>query len=102
MHLGNAIRAKPHKLFGYELCWWGFSQWYKWRWHGDHIDLGPLSIYNIGPRSRWAWSIVAFLIKPFRYAYHLHINRPKIKKQNQEFLDRLERQRDWEDKRDEQ
>lgn len=54
------------------VTWWGWSQWYKFRWHGDHIDLGPLSVYGIpaeGP-GQWFWRTVSILVKPLRWAYH--------------------------------
>lgn len=51
------------------VIWWGWSQWYKWRWNSTHIDLGPLSVYEI--RASWFWKIVAFLIVPLRTMYHL-------------------------------
>lgn len=55
-----------------EFVWWGKSQWYKFRWHGDHIDLGVFSIYNL-PESgagKVFWRIVSMLIKPLRVLYH--------------------------------
>ena len=48
--------------------WWGFSQIHKWRWNGTHIDLGPVSIYNL--KAIWFWNLVAFLILPLRVMYH--------------------------------
>jgi hypothetical protein len=56
-----------------DLCWWGWSEWYKWRWHGDHIDLGPLSVYRI--RRRWLWWPVLIVIAPLRFAYNLYAQR---------------------------
>jgi len=50
------------------ISWWGFSQWYKWRWNGTHIDLGPISIYEL--KKKHIWEVVAFLIWPFRLFYH--------------------------------
>ena len=51
------------------ICWWGLSQWYKWRWNETHIDLGVLSIYNL--KKLWFWKIIAFLIFPMRLFYHM-------------------------------
>ena len=63
-----AIVAKPVHIFGLDFCWWGWGEWHKWRWHGMHIDLGPLSIYGI--RRPHLWLPLAWAIKPMRWAYH--------------------------------
>lgn len=58
------------RLFKSEnIVWWGFSQWLKWRWHEDHIDLGVLSVYEL--KRLWFWRIVSILIWPMRRFYHL-------------------------------
>lgn len=70
--LGPVILGSNRRVFNLGYTWWGRSQWHKWRWHGDHIDLGPLSIYNLpvkGPWS-WFWRTVAMMVKPFRWWYH--------------------------------
>jgi len=58
------------KPFGWEFVWWGFGQWYKWRWHKGHIDLGALSVYGFR-ENHWFWRIVAIFIKPLRMWYHI-------------------------------
>jgi len=63
VHLGRV-----RKVAGLEFCWWGPSQWYKWRWHRTHIDLGILSIYGI--ERPWLWMPLAWAIKPMRVWYH--------------------------------
>jgi hypothetical protein len=55
------------KRLGPDAVWWGWGQWYKWRWQGTHIDLGPVSVYNL--RRLWFWKAVAFLIFPLRLYY---------------------------------
>jgi len=50
------------------VIWWGWSQWYKWRWNVTHIDLGPISIYEL--RLVWFWKIIAFMTLPMRLMYH--------------------------------
>ena len=71
-------------LFGKEwgiVSWWGWSEAHKWRWHGTHIDLGPLSVYEL--KRLWLWRLVAILIAPLRWWYHWrycsprHSGRPK-------------------------
>jgi len=57
------------KRLGVDVVWWGWAQWYKWRWNGTHIDLGPVSVYNL--RRLWFWKTVAFLIFPLRLYYDL-------------------------------
>jgi len=64
----EVIRTLPLCLLGLEFCWWGWSEWYKWRWHGDHIDLGPLSVYGI--KRGWLWWPVLIAIAPLRFAYN--------------------------------
>ena len=51
------------------ISWWGSSQWYKWCWNETHIDLGPISIYNL--KRKWFWKIIAFIIFPMRLFYHV-------------------------------
>ena len=53
-----------------DVRWWGWSQWYKWRWNETHIDLGPVSVYNLHNRS---WPVIAFLIVPLRLLYHARV-----------------------------
>ncbi|KKN72649.1 hypothetical protein LCGC14_0408910 [marine sediment metagenome] len=62
--LGNTLNIK-----GWQLTWWGFSQWYKWRWHKSHIDLGCLSVYGFR-HNHWFWRFVALTIKPLRWNYN--------------------------------
>lgn len=64
----NTIRGK---LLMPNVTWWGWQQWYKWRWNCTHIDLGPISIYEL--REIWFWEIVAFMILPLRAMYHLFV-----------------------------
>lgn len=52
-----------------DIVWWGPSQWYKWRWFEDHIDLGMLSIYNL--KKYYFWRVVSIIIWPMRRFYHL-------------------------------
>jgi hypothetical protein len=70
------IRANSWKIFGIELSWWGMSQWYKWRWNGTHIDMGPLSIYGIAQPPNLLWRTLALAIKPMRYVYHRKFSLP--------------------------
>ena len=65
-------------LFGREwgnVSWWGWSEAHKWRWHGTHIDLGPLSVYEL--KRLWLWRIVAILIAPLRWWYHWRYCTPR-------------------------
>lgn len=57
------------------LCWWGWSEAHKWRWHGTHIDLGPVSVYEL--KRLWLWRVVAILIKPLRMWYHWRYCSPR-------------------------
>ena len=70
------------KYYGrYKFVWWGRSQWYKFRWFGDHIDLGMLSIYNL-PEPSLFWRIISIIIKPLRVWYHknyVYSTKAKIK-----------------------
>ena len=50
------------------IVYWGFSQWYKWRWNWTHIDMGIISIYKL--KNHKLWAIMAFLIWPMRVFYH--------------------------------
>jgi len=64
--------GKETTFLGLDITLWGWSQAHKWRWHGDHIDLGPVSIYNLpgkGPGA-WFWRMVSILVKPLRWWYH--------------------------------
>ena len=61
-------RANTVKFAGLEFSWWGILQAHKWRWHGTHIDLGPLSIYGI--KRQWLWLPLAWDIWPLRAWYH--------------------------------
>ncbi len=75
--LNGVIVSKSRRVGNLKFTWWGRSQWYKWRWHGTHIDLGMLSIYDLpqkGP-GRWFWRVISVLIKPMRWAYHLRFKK---------------------------
>lgn len=91
MHV-EGYAARPKRMFGLEIFWWGFGQWYKWRWHGDHVDLGPLSIYGI--ERPWLWSPLRIGIKPMRWAYHYWLRTPKVQERNRMTLERLAKQRE--------
>jgi len=68
----DVVRGRTRRLCGVEVTWWGLSQAHKWRWHGTHIDLGPVSVYGL-PRSgpgAWAWRAVSVAAKPLRLWYH--------------------------------
>lgn len=56
------------KLKG-RFIWWGWEQWYKWRWNVTHIDLGPLSIYHT---NHWSWKILVIAVWPMRKLYHYY------------------------------
>jgi hypothetical protein len=62
------IECHITKNLSKNTVWWGFSQWYKWRWNKTHIDLGIMSTYKL--KQMWFWSCVAFLIWPLRLFYH--------------------------------
>ena len=85
----NSVQSIQFSILGIDLCWWGLSQLYKWRWNNTHIDLGPLSIYNLpqeGP-GRMFWESVAFLVKPLRWYYNkYHVTSPEDYKK---FLNKL-------------
>ena len=68
----NLLIGKPSKLCGLEYTWWGRSQWYKFRWQGDHIDLGVVSFYELPQNGigRIFWVGVSIFIKPLRWWYH--------------------------------
>lgn len=72
MQIGDDFTTKQDVLVGYRLSenvrWWGWSQWYKWRWNETHIDLGMISVYDL--KRMWFWRIVAFLVKPLRWYYN--------------------------------
>ena len=59
------------------VCWWGFGQWYKWRWNVTHIDLGPVSVYEL--KCFWFWRLVSILIKPLRMYYSWRIRSARKK-----------------------
>lgn len=46
--------------------WFGWAG-SRWRWHRTHIDIGPLSIYNL--KAPHFWRFVSFLIWPMRAWY---------------------------------
>jgi hypothetical protein len=61
------------KEFGkIKYVYWGKSQWYKFRWNGTHIDLGPFSFYDLPQKGIGAifWILVALIIKPLRIWHH--------------------------------
>jgi len=94
LHVGEVAASKSHKFLGLELCWWGWGQWYKWRWNRTHIDLGPLTLYGI--QRPWLWLPLAWAIKPARLLYHAYVvNRGGF--QSDGPLGRLERQAQWHD-----
>lgn len=74
MKKGQKIRQKiiPSKNLSKKITWWGFSQWYKFRWHKTHIDLGIISIYELPQKGigKIFWSLIAIIIKPLRIWYH--------------------------------
>lgn len=75
--LGKCCVGGTKKMWSLEFTWWGRNQWYKWRWHRTHIDLGMLSIYDLpqkGP-GRWFWRFISILIKPMRWLYHRRFRR---------------------------
>lgn len=65
----SMLSRKPRVIGRYEFVWWGKSQFHKWRWNLTHIDMGPLSVYNIPEDSKF-WKLVADIIKPLRWWYH--------------------------------
>ena len=68
----DAIVGKQWQFKKLKFVWWGLSQWYKWRWFNDHIDLGMLSIYNLSQEGigKLGWRFISILIKPMRIFYH--------------------------------
>lgn len=69
-----------------DKVWWGWSQIHKWRFNRSnlgkptHIDLGPLSVYNL--KSRW-WYLIGWLIIPLRIWYHWrYVYRPIAQAKN--------------------
>jgi hypothetical protein len=64
----SATIGRQMKLGGLKFVWWGQSQWYKWRWHDTHADLGWLSIYGIQNPKRWF--LLKWLMRPMRLYYH--------------------------------
>lgn len=69
---GPVTGAKSGNILGVDVSWWGLAQWYKFRWHGTHIDLGPVSVYNLPSKGLGAffWRVVSIIIKPLRVWYH--------------------------------
>lgn len=65
----DCVFGKTRKIGRMEFTYWGVSQWYRWRWFDDHLDLGVISIYNINT-DRLIWRIVTALMIPMRYYYH--------------------------------
>jgi len=67
-----SVFGKSWRISRYEIVWWGWSQWYKWRWNGTHIDFGVVSIYGLKETGleRLFWVVVAFAIYPMRFTYH--------------------------------
>jgi hypothetical protein len=75
--VNNAIAGSSKIIFKLKFVWWGISQWYKWRWNEEHIDMGMLSIYNLPTTGlgKLFWIFIAFLCKPMRWYYHkYHVN----------------------------
>ena len=68
----GTIFGKTKLIFGLKIVYWGRSQWYKFRWHKTHIDLGIFSIYKLPQNGVGAlfWRMVAILVKPLRWWYH--------------------------------
>ena len=69
---------------------WPHPGSWRWRWHDPaeascesdlepcdaklpHIDMGPLSVWNI--KALWFWRWVAALIAPLRWLYHRKLAR---------------------------
>ena len=71
-----AILGQSFKLGSWSLVWWGFSQWYKWRRHSDHIDCGVFSVYGFRKNHPF-WRFIGVLIKPMRWNYHRRFCRCK-------------------------
>jgi hypothetical protein len=67
----EVYHGSDKKMFGLKFVWWGLPQWYKWRWHTTHIDMGVLSVYDLPARGFWKyfWKLIAVLIKPMRIIY---------------------------------
>ena len=65
---------RSHRIF-VDVVWWGWSQAHKWRWNTTHIDLGPVSVYNL--RRLWFWQLVATLVSPLRARYHSNLKERK-------------------------
>ena len=68
----NVILGRDIKFFNLKTVYWGKSQWYKFRWFNDHIDLGIISIYEL-PQSGIGylfWRLISIIIKPLRKWYH--------------------------------
>ena len=89
--INNAIFGKdcivsllPFHLWDLDVTYWGWSQWYKWRWNVTHIDMGIISIYNLPQKGigRLFWRFVSICIKPMRMLYHRRFV-PKSKKLNE-------------------
>lgn len=78
MRIDSAVVGAGRRLLGLTLVWWGWSQAHKWRWNGTHIDLGPLSIYDI--ERQWLWRPLAALIWPLRRWYHWRYARPWLRR----------------------
>ena len=59
------------KIGSVEMHWWGWSQWYKWRWFKTHLDMGLISFYGIPEKGLWSWPwrILAVCCKPMRKCY---------------------------------
>lgn len=68
MLVRKTVVGSKKEACGLEFYWWGWSQKHKWRWHGTHIDLGPLSIYEI--KRPWLWLPLVWATWPMRWYYH--------------------------------
>ena len=64
-----AIVGKDLTIGKITFVLWGFSEFWKWRWQKDHIDLGILSIYGF-KRNHLFWRIIAIIAYPMRWNYH--------------------------------
>ena len=63
----DIIAGETKEVGKVKFVWWGISQWYKWRKHETHIDLGVLSLYNL---PKWVVEVMGFWIQPLRIMYH--------------------------------
>ena len=64
-YMGSTIRLPR---IGWTFTWFPAGAG-RWRWHGDHIDVGRLTVADFRDEHP-LWRFIAWLIQPMRARWH--------------------------------